>query len=77
MQLTNLSLANNHILDYGIEGFKQTLEGLHEHKIRFFGAGYIIASIELTSVNSVYIELTSINIVRQIDVLSCDVILKS
>jgi hypothetical protein len=38
--LTNFSLANNHILDYGIEGFKQTLKALHEHDIRFFGAGY-------------------------------------
>jgi Bacterial capsule synthesis protein PGA_cap len=38
--LTNLSLANNHMLDYGMEGFKQTLESLYEHEIRFFGAGY-------------------------------------
>jgi len=38
--LTNLSLANNHMLDYGREGLKQTLQSLYEHGIRFFGAGY-------------------------------------
>jgi poly-gamma-glutamate capsule biosynthesis protein CapA/YwtB (metallophosphatase superfamily) len=38
--ITNVSLANNHMLDYGIDGFIQTLEGLHKHSIRFFGASY-------------------------------------
>jgi poly-gamma-glutamate capsule biosynthesis protein CapA/YwtB (metallophosphatase superfamily) len=40
--LTNLSLANNHMLDYGTEGLRQTIESLHEHGIRYFGAGYNI-----------------------------------
>ena len=38
--ILNFSLANNHLLDYGIEGFNQTLESLRENGIRFFGAGY-------------------------------------
>jgi poly-gamma-glutamate capsule biosynthesis protein CapA/YwtB (metallophosphatase superfamily) len=38
--ITNVSLANNHMLDYGIDGFTQTLETLHKHSIRFFGAGH-------------------------------------
>ena len=40
--ITNVSLANNHMLDYGTDGFKQTLESLRGHGIRFFGAGYDI-----------------------------------
>jgi poly-gamma-glutamate capsule biosynthesis protein CapA/YwtB (metallophosphatase superfamily) len=40
--ITNVSLANNHMLDYGTDGFNQTLESLRGHGIRFFGAGYDI-----------------------------------
>ncbi len=32
-------LANNHIMDYGIEGFLDTLEHLRAHGILYFGAG--------------------------------------
>jgi hypothetical protein len=38
--ITNVSLANNHMLDYGIDGLYQTLESLDKHRINFFGAGY-------------------------------------
>lgn len=34
-----VSLANNHVLDYGVEGLRQTLELLRRHGIRFCGAG--------------------------------------
>ena len=38
--IANVSLANNHMLDFGIEGLYQTLESLNNYNIRFFGAGY-------------------------------------
>jgi len=34
-----VSLANNHTLDYGIMGLRQSLEALEEHDIQWFGAG--------------------------------------
>ena len=34
-----LSLANNHILDYGVEGLKDTIQNLTAHNIVFAGAG--------------------------------------
>ena len=34
-----LSLANNHILDYGEDAFYDTLDTLRRHDIKFFGAG--------------------------------------
>jgi poly-gamma-glutamate capsule biosynthesis protein CapA/YwtB (metallophosphatase superfamily) len=34
-----ISLANNHVFDYGPEGFRQTREGLSAAGIPFFGAG--------------------------------------
>ncbi len=34
------TLANNHILDYGIKGFEDTLKLLAENRIAYFGAGY-------------------------------------
>ena len=37
--ILNVSLANNHMLDYGIDGLNQTLDILKESGIRFFGAG--------------------------------------
>lgn len=38
--ISNVSLANNHMLDYGIEGLYQTLDSLNNYRIKFFGAGY-------------------------------------
>jgi hypothetical protein len=32
-------LANNHIMDYGSEGFLETIENLQRHGIQYFGAG--------------------------------------
>jgi hypothetical protein len=32
-------LANNHIMDYGAEGFRETVDYLQVQNIRFFGAG--------------------------------------
>ena len=37
--IKNLSLSNNHIFDYGYDGFAQTLKILKKNKINFFGAG--------------------------------------
>lgn len=34
-----VSLANNHILDFGVEGMRDTLRHLRQHQIRFAGAG--------------------------------------
>jgi len=34
-----VNLANNHIMDYGEEGFSKTVEYLNEKKIGYFGAG--------------------------------------
>ena len=36
------SLANNHIMDFGIPGFKETLTSLHQQNIKFCGAGKTI-----------------------------------
>ena len=38
--IQTVSLANNHTLDYGIEGLQQTLEILYKNNIRWFGAGF-------------------------------------
>ncbi len=37
--MKTFSLANNHILDYGVEGLKQTLEVLRENGMEWIGAG--------------------------------------
>jgi len=37
--ILNVSLANNHLMDYGIDGLNQTFDILKESGIRFFGAG--------------------------------------
>ena len=37
--ILNFSLANNHSLDYGVEGLGQTLDLLNEYEMNFFGAG--------------------------------------
>jgi len=34
-----VSLANNHTLDYGIQGLKQTIDNLNKNNIAYFGAG--------------------------------------
>lgn len=38
--ITTLSLANNHILNYGHEGFTQTKEILKKNEISFFGSAF-------------------------------------
>ncbi|MEJ7642649.1 MAG: CapA family protein [Candidatus Nitrosocosmicus sp.] len=37
--ILNVSLANNHAMDYGIDGLNQTMDVLKDAGIRFFGAG--------------------------------------
>jgi len=37
--IDTVSIANNHILDYGKEGFKKLIEYLNKNSIRYFGAG--------------------------------------
>jgi len=34
-----LSLANNHILDYGVIGMNDTIDALNQHRINYLGAG--------------------------------------
>ena len=34
-----VTLANNHILDYGLDGLKSTIQACEEHSIHFVGAG--------------------------------------
>lgn len=41
---THLSLANNHILDFGAEGLRQTLSSLDANSITYSGAGADLAS---------------------------------
>jgi poly-gamma-glutamate capsule biosynthesis protein CapA/YwtB (metallophosphatase superfamily) len=38
--ISTVCLANNHMLDFGIEGLYQTLDTLDNYRIKFFGAGY-------------------------------------
>ncbi|MCJ7523769.1 MAG: CapA family protein [Candidatus Aminicenantes bacterium] len=35
-------LANNHVMDYGKEGFLETVENLQKHGIQYFGAGRLV-----------------------------------
>lgn len=37
--ITILNMANNHILDYGVDGFNDTMRYLQNHGLSFFGAG--------------------------------------
>lgn len=37
--LKNLSLANNHSVDFGVKGLEETFKVLRKNKINFFGAG--------------------------------------
>jgi len=39
LSINYVSLANNHLFDYGKEGIVQTLEILKEHGIKFSGGG--------------------------------------
>jgi poly-gamma-glutamate synthesis protein (capsule biosynthesis protein) len=39
LKINVVNLANNHIFDYGLEGFSETIEFLKEKNIAFFGAG--------------------------------------
>jgi hypothetical protein len=43
-QVAAVSLANNHILDHGEQGLRQTLAACQEHKLLTFGAGTDLAS---------------------------------
>jgi hypothetical protein len=43
-QVAAVSLANNHILDHGQPGLRQTLAACQEHKLLTFGAGTDLAS---------------------------------
>ena len=38
--ITLLNLANNHILDYGVNGLNDTLHCLQNYDLSYFGAGY-------------------------------------
>jgi poly-gamma-glutamate synthesis protein (capsule biosynthesis protein) len=49
---TNLSLANNHILDFGEEGLKQTLGILDSNDITHSGAGSDIFSARKAGINT-------------------------
>lgn len=52
-----LNLANNHILDLGLEGFRNTLDLLDEHELEYIGAGF-----EKSSLNSVVLERNGIKL---------------
>jgi poly-gamma-glutamate synthesis protein (capsule biosynthesis protein) len=52
-----LNVANNHILDLGLEGFKNTLNLLNEHKLEYIGA-----SFEKSSFNSSIMERNGIEL---------------
>jgi len=52
-----LNVANNHILDLGLEGFKNTLNLLDEHELKYIGAGF-----EKSSLNSSFIEKNGIKL---------------
>jgi poly-gamma-glutamate capsule biosynthesis protein CapA/YwtB (metallophosphatase superfamily) len=42
-----VSLANNHVLDFGTDGLRQTIRILHQHRIQHAGAG-----VDATAANS-------------------------
>jgi poly-gamma-glutamate synthesis protein (capsule biosynthesis protein) len=59
---THLSLANNHMLDFGADGLKQTLEALGSSRIIHSGAGLNLAAARkagITDVNGVKIAFLS------------------
>lgn len=59
-----LSLANNHIMDQGIEGYRSTKQVLQENNIPFWGVGD-----QIDSVSSTYIINTKSNL--KIGIYSC------
>jgi poly-gamma-glutamate synthesis protein (capsule biosynthesis protein) len=63
---THLSLANNHILDFGAEGLQYTLQALEQQGLAFFGAGSDLASARkawLTDIKGVRIAFLSYSLV--------------
>lgn len=38
-KISSVSLANNHIMDYGVKGLHNTMDVLRRHNISFFGVG--------------------------------------
>lgn len=63
---THLTLANNHILDFGAEGLRQTREALERHGLAFAGAGPDLATAKsawLTDVKGVRIAFLSYSLV--------------
>lgn len=52
-----LNIANNHVLDLGLEGFRNTLDLLDEHELEYIGA-----SFEKSSLNSVVLERNGIKL---------------
>ena len=53
-----VSLANNHIMDYGVKGYKETVRFLQESSIQHFGAG----SIETNYSNPIIIDVNETNL---------------
>lgn len=51
-------LANNHIMDYGEEGFLDTIRSLNESGIAYFGAGYLDSNCN----NPVVIKVSGLSI---------------
>ncbi|MFN3873601.1 MAG: CapA family protein [Ignavibacterium sp.] len=49
-----VTLANNHIMDYGIEGLKDTLDILTKNDIKFVGAGFDFEQASSTLYKTVY-----------------------
>ena len=63
---THLTLANNHILEFGEEGLRQTLDSLEKQGIAFSGAGADLAAarkVLITEVKGVRIALLSYSLV--------------
>jgi len=63
---THLTLANNHILDYGAEGLRQTRESLAAQGLAFSGAGPDLAAarkVWLTEVRGVRLAFLSYSLV--------------
>jgi len=59
---THLSLANNHILDYGEDGLRQTLAALDTNSIIYSGAGMDLAAArkaEIVAINGVKVAFLS------------------
>lgn len=46
LNITHVSLANNHLYDYGKKGFEETIEHLESSKIKYFGVNDKVELIE-------------------------------